>query len=297
MISCSGWTFYFENFLLYTFPSAMLLCALTALFHLAITRKRFRWWLLFFTACVGLGLLRATFHMLWLLMVLGIALIFEQKQYKVILRAFIAPFGLLLIFYLKNLFIFGFFGVSSWGGFNLSLNTHNRIPLEARQALVSQGELSPIYGIHPYSGPDAYQAIFDLGQEKGIPALDQKMRALRRPNYNHWIYAEVSPMKMRDSWQFIRENPGQYFRTVGFNAKQFLGPSTEWHPRAPDFSPHAPHQEIIGGYERLYNRLLHSFPINGVGVYIFFPWVLLVILIRTGFSLLKSRFRDRLQQK
>lgn len=280
---------YFENFLYYTFPSTLLLCGLTILFYKAITHKSFKWWLAFFSVCVLLGLLRATFHLVWLVLVLGIALAFEKGYRITILKGFLPPASILLFFYLKNLFIFGFFGVSSWGGFNLSLNTINRIPLAERQAMADRETLSPLYAFHPYSGPEAYDSLFDLSQKRGIPCLDQAERAVGRPNYNHWIYAEVSAIRMQDSWKYIRQHPKEYLRNVWYNAKQFLGPSTQWHPREPGFSPHAINREKLGRYEKIYNTLLHEFPFKGPGLYVLFPFLLVFWGCRSGIRLLRDK--------
>lgn len=287
---------YFENYLYYTFPSSFLLCVLTVLFYQAIRHKSFKWWFAFFTICVLLGLLRATFHLVWVMMILGMVLIFEKKRAR-ILKAFAAPFSLLLFFYLKNLLIFGFFGVSSWGGFNLSLNTINRIPLEERQAMATRGELSPIYAFHPYSAPSAYASLYDLSQGWDIPCLDQEIRSVGRPNYNHWIYLKVSPLRMEDSWQYIREHPRSYFRNIWFNTKQFLEPTTHWHPREPGFSPHAVNREKIRGYESIYNTVLHGSPQSGTGLYVLFPFLLLFWGAYSGIRLLKNKFAGSLMDK
>lgn len=288
---------YFENFLYYTFPSTLLLCVLTVLFYYAIKRKSYKWWLAFFTMCVLLGLLRATFHLVWLVMILGMVLLFEKGNRKTILKASIPPFSILLFFYLKNLIIFGFFGVSSWGGYNLSLNTLNRIPLEERQTMVNQDELSPIYGFHPYSAPAAYNSLYDLSQKRGIPCLDQEVRAVGRPNYNHWIYQQVSIIRMKDSWKYIQEHPTIYFQHVWFNAKQFLSPTTQWHPREPGFSPHAVNREIMGGYEKAYNTLLHGFPGQGIGLYFLFPFLLVFWGASSGIRLLRNKCKDASMDK
>jgi hypothetical protein len=63
---------------------------------------------------------------------------------------------------------------------------------------------------------------------------------------------------------------------VWANAVEFLMPSTHWHPHDEQpSSPHFKHRQALGGYERIYDRLLHGFPAPPVGLYLLMPVVVI----------------------
>jgi hypothetical protein len=66
----------------------------------------------------------------------------------------------------------------------------------------------------------------------------------------------------------LRDRPLAYLANAAAGLREMFGPSTAWHPRdGTSQSPHYQHRQVLGGYERWYNRLLHSMPVAPVGLY------------------------------
>jgi len=53
---------------------------------------------------------------------------------------------------------------------------------------------------------------------------------------------------------------------------ELFSPTTQWHPDDKGATtPHLDHRRVLGGYERVYNRLVHGLPAPE-GLYIFLPF-------------------------
>ncbi len=268
---------FFENLYLYTYPCAALLtCALVAF---ARARAAGRWlpWAGFFALCAALGAVRTTFHLVWFLAMAAAALgLSPRAQWLAVARGAALPLSLLLSLYLKNYFLFGFFGTTSWSGANLTLATTQRMDAHLRNRWVQQGVLSRYARINVFAPPSQYLEGQPRRQYPWPGSNEPWRRTLRQPNFNHGVFLEVNRTRGKDARTFIARRPTEYARTVlGTNLPSYFSASTHWHPHdARPEAPHAAHRRALGGYERTFDALVHRWPVPGVGLYCLLPIVL-----------------------
>lgn len=268
---------YFEHLYLYAYPIAALLCLAAALLHRALDRPSRFVWLGFFSVCAAMSLVRSTYHLVWFVGMVGFGVwVAPRSERRRVLVSAAAPAAALLALYAKNLLVFGVFGAMTAGPANMATVTVMRLPQATRDAWVAEGKLSPFAAISVYEGPRAYLPYFGSSENERWPA---SMNALERPsigiaNYNHWFFLEVDRKRRADTAYYLKERTGDYLATALHNLKWFLAPSTEWHPHDTEpTSPHYQHRQILGGYERAYNGLIHGFPFSPIGLYILVPFV------------------------
>jgi hypothetical protein len=150
------------------------------------------------------------------------------------------------------------------------------MPKDLREAWVAEGKLSPYASVDVYAGPRGYASLFPTTESERWPPM---MNLLERPtvwapNYDHWYFLEVNPRRRDDVLYYLKERPLEYAGSVAENLKQMFGPSTKWHaPDKPERSPHQQHRKVLGGYEALYNGVVHGFP-SPVGLYLLAPLAL-----------------------
>ncbi len=144
-----------------------------------------------------------------------------------------------------------------------------------RDRWIRDGTLSPFAAVSAYAPPRAYARFFAT---PGLPGWPQQVTrlehvAVRAPNFNHWWLIEVHRARNADVRRYFRERWFEYPATVLAGLSDYLGPSTSWHPRAglPD-APHAGHRAVLGTWETVYNRAIHTLPFAPVGVYVFLPF-------------------------
>lgn len=291
-------TIYFENLYLYTHLCTSLLCLGALLFARALRASSAGAWGWFFLVCATLGWLYTTFHISWFMMMvaLGLLLAGRGRRRRVLLGA-LAPSCLILSLYLKNFIVFGVFGATSWGGANLTLATTHRMPAELKTRWIREGKLSPFAAVNVFAGPEQYLRFFPPDVRYPWPGSNELSRpSVNAPNYNHGLFLQVNARRREDSSFFIEARPGDYVRTVfGRNLPGIFGPSTRWHPADRSArAPHYQHRQALGGYERLYDQLVHAFPIPGVGLYV----LLLPVCLWAGWaSWLGVRRRDALDDR
>jgi hypothetical protein len=271
-------TLYLENLYLYDYPAAALLALLVALMHRALVRPSFGVLFALFSVGATLVFLRSAFHLVWFAcLVLAVAFAVARAKRSLVLRAALLPACLASGLYLKNSLIFGVFGATSWGSANLAAGTTQRLAPELRKQWVREGKLSAYSEISVFAAPRAYLRFFESSTSERYPEESELDRpSLRSPNYNHWFFLEVNRARANDVRYFVSERPGEYLRTVlGTSLPQFFSPTTRWHPRRnTPASPHFRHQEVLGGYERVYSAIVHDFPIAPYGLYLFLPLLL-----------------------
>ena len=271
---------YFEHFYIYTFPAMAILLISAESLMKAIDNDSFKSWLIFFVWCVLLSFVRTTFHMVWLIAVLGGVLLVQKKvNYKTI-YAFLVPTSVLLLWYIKNLIIFGFFGISSWGGFNLSYITVRQLDNEEKTTLINDGIMSPIIKISVHNSVDAYGIYVDIKEKTGIEVLDAIERSNGQPNYNHNKFAELSKLKMKDNISYLKLYPKEYVLSVMKGFLKFFRATSTWHPHDESASPHLALRSKIGTWENIYNSIFHSLPLKRIGLYSFFILLFAWLLIR-----------------
>lgn len=270
---------FFDHLYLYESPVVALIGLSAALFLHAERAPSFRRWLGFFLCCAVLGFIRSTFHLFWFIALLGLTVyLVARPARRMVLTAALGPALLLSSLYLKNWALFGFFGAFSEAPLNFNLVTTHELPRDVRSAWIAEGKLSRFAGVDVFAGPRAYLPFFPRAEN---PAYPPELSRLERPtsgapNYNHWFYLAAMPERRRDAIVYLRERPSDYFHTISEGFVALFSPTTRWHPgdrfNAP--TPHDQHRAVIGGYEVLYNRLLHRFPFKPFGWYVFLPLIL-----------------------
>src|SRR5882724_4990158 len=264
---------YFEHLYIYTVPTAALLTLSAVLFHRGVVRASFASWLAFFLVCAAIGWLRSTFHLVWFLAMIGLALVFggARTGRLRVLAATTGPAVLLLALYLKNLAVFGVFGATTYGPVNLTQVTVRRTPAAQREAWVREGKLSAYAAIDVFSGPEAYLPLLGSPDNREWPPMLNHLDrpSIGRPNFNHWFYLQINPQRRRDALRCLAARPGAYAGSVLVNLEGFFSPSTQWHPwDGTERSPHAQHRQVLGRYESAYNTAVHRLPIAPVGFYL-----------------------------
>lgn len=275
---------YFEGLYLYTYPCAALLCWAAHFFYRAVEGRGTRHWVAFFSLCAALGWVRTTFHLVWFGAMLVLALWGAGSgNRRRVLVASIVPLVFLCGLYVKNWTLFGVFGTTSWSGANLTLTTTAQMPRAQREAWIREGRLSPLARLSVFASPKEYLAhVPSARQPYPWPGSNDLWRPeTRQPNFNHGLFLEANRQRRRDALEFIRSEPWRYFTTVMTgNLPAFFSGSTHWHPHDDrPHSPHARHRQILGRYESVYDRIVHSFPTKGVGLYWLLP-AAMVLLVR-----------------
>jgi hypothetical protein len=264
-------TLYFEHLFLWEHVVAACLTAACACLARAIERGSARALAACFGLCAVIGWFRSTFHLVWFLAVLALALYFwGLRDFRRVLVAALLPFALLFALYLKNAALFGVFGTSSAVGANLTRVTVDRLDDGVKARWVAEHKLSRFAELGVFSGPSAYTPFFPAHTDGRSPILD----ALERPtfhssNFNHWVMLPVMRERRGDALAYLRERPVDYLGTAVHNVRALFGPATRWHPRTgKPGSPHFEHAKVLGGYENAYNSLVHW----GLGVYALLPF-------------------------
>jgi hypothetical protein len=270
---------YFEYLYLYEEPIAALLCLSVVLFHSALTRESFRLWLAFFAVCAVIGVTRSTFHLLWFAVMLGLGLWFSTpRDRRHILTAAAAPAALVVGLYVKNLIVFGTFSAFTYGPSSYAHVTVSHLTPETKEQWVHEGRLSPFSALSPYAGPREYLQVFSGTPPTNWPSqlTDLDRPTVHAPNFNHWVILEANRGRNADALYYLRTQPLDYAATVLEGLRDFFSASTEWHPyTGTERSPHYQHRQVLGGYESIVNRMVHSFPVAPVGLYVFLPLVMI----------------------
>jgi hypothetical protein len=176
--------------------------------------------------------------------------------------------------YGKNYAVFGVFGATSWGASNMTLATTQQMRPAERDQWIREGKLSPYAAINVYSPPSAYLRLLPAGVHYPWPGSNELVRpSTGEPNYNHGLFLEVNETRRKDVAYYLDVRPMDYLRrALTKNLPSLFHSTTHWHPRdrRPE-SPHHQHRAVLGGYESLYDGIVHGWPVRGVGLYVFLP--------------------------
>jgi hypothetical protein len=274
-------TLFLENLYLYTYLCAGLLCAAAMLFHRALLRASAALWFGFFLTCALLGWLYTVFHLLWFAIMLAVALVLQVIQaptgggaWRRVLLGAGVPALLMLGLYGKNYAVFGVFGATSWGPSNMTLATTQQMRPAERDQWIREGKLSPYAAINVYSPPSAYLRLLPADIHYPWPGSNELVHpSTGEANYNHGLFLEVNRTRGKDVAYYLDVRPMDYLRrALTKNLPSLFHSTTHWHPRdrRPE-SPHHQHRAVLGAYERLYDGIAHSWPVRGVGLYVFLP--------------------------
>lgn len=240
----------FSQKLIYDGLVSGLLCIAFWGLHRGAIRRSIPLFAFGFGAFAIITLLRSMFHpIVFAALVAGYVLLLPGQRRQVLLGA-AGPAAAILIVMLKNLCVFGFFGLSSWGPVILSENVVDHIPHERVAALRAQGVLSRYTTIRSFASPADYVPLMPRATPTGEPSLDDLVKSTGGPNYNNIIFLEIGPARMHDALAGLRADPGSYLRTIEEGQYYFHRPSSEFNDLGPD-------KAIIARWTRIVNATLY----------------------------------------
>lgn len=221
-------TILYENFLFYTYPVATLLCLIALSTHLYIDRGRMRHGVVLFILVGALVMTRSLFHGLFYFLVLLIIVLLRKDLWRTTLIAAALPGTIVVLWYLKNLLLFGTLTSSTWFGMNLAKITTFSIPEPERSAMVARHELSPYALIPPFSSLGRYDIHQSDQPETRAPVLSEDMKSTAHVNYNNTKYIEISKEYLKDAVYVIEHRPILYGRNVLYAVFVYCRPAGEY---------------------------------------------------------------------
>jgi hypothetical protein len=236
----------FENWMFYDTPVAFLL-ALGVLCFTRYVRRGGAWNAAGFAAAFALlGLGRASFHVLFLV-VAGALLVWAARRIdrRTALIAALVPVVLTGALLVKNEVLFGEAQSSTWLGMNLAHMIFRNHP-EAVQRDVADKKLSPQALVVPFVGLNRYpNASFP---RTGVPALDDPTDT-GHANFNNKAYIKISNDYAHDVRVFLQRHPGFYVTRVGESFRTSFAPALDYQA----FKQNRPHIAFAASLE---SRLL-----------------------------------------
>ena len=208
-------TVLYENLYFYTYLTAFLLVFAALTLSKFLETESFWWGFGFFSAIAALCLTWAIFHLFWMIAVNLLVALFYRNWRKLTIVSLI-PVLIVAGWYVKNYFLFGTFGSSSWAGMNLSHVTFLS-PLttqSVRDELVKQGELTSYPITEPFRAIADYKGLIPTPSPRGIPVLDENIKSTEAINFNHTFYIPLSELMLKDAIHFIRIHPDLYINSV-----------------------------------------------------------------------------------
>jgi 4-amino-4-deoxy-L-arabinose transferase-like glycosyltransferase len=215
----------YENWLMYTFPSAALLTISALLLLRYVETGSTRWGVAFFGVLAALLLTRSIFHLAWLLLIVVLLAVLLRRHWRQVLLAAAAPLLIVVFWYGKNYYYFGTFGASTAMGLGLSNITTLMVERERLYPLFQEGRLSQYVMVSRYEHPEL---LFMLQKpvQTGIPVLDQvKKSDGRHYNYNNLQLVGANRYYVRDAIEVARTFPASYVIGLIISNRLFFSPT------------------------------------------------------------------------
>jgi hypothetical protein len=263
----------YEHLLFYTMPVAALLAVSALLCYQVLEKQKLPPALLFFVVVLMLCSVRATYHLVYYLLLMGALLVLCVRTRKIIALAALVPLVLLSSLYVKNLAVFDMFATSSWMGMNLASNTVERMSMEERRRLIDRGKLSPLTLMPRFSAVDAYPEEYRRVEGfYGIPALREAKKSTGANNYNHLAYVSISKQCLKDDVYIILHRPRLLLKGMACSWICYFQSSSNY--------PHlTANRDRIALMERIYDHIFYGvipwrawLPLQSKLVPAHFPW-------------------------
>lgn len=260
----------FEAFALYTLLT--MFWVITALWSLASfqDKKHLPWLYLFIISLNGLILTRSLYHIIILVIGIGIGGVLANKHWKrfVIMATLIS--AVTVGWYSKNSIVFGFWGSSSWMGLNLWNRTTAGYAPEELAEYAEQGRLDRVVVDQQAFSKPAEYGIYGFNATTTIPIL-------ARNDYHNINIPAISRLYWQNAVRLISAEPLRYLHKTLELYMNSTRPSSEFfHPFAP------PVNTLWMGYEKFCVEFLQGtyvFDLLGVKQGSFLAPLLLVSLI------------------
>lgn len=258
-------TMLYENFFIYTLPTAALLCIAAAFLTRAVKKRSILAACIYVWLCTVILFLRSTFQIQWyFIMVLLPVFIFPKEQRKKLVLSCLAPIALVILLYGKNYFIFGQTTTSSWLGMNLAKFTLSQFSSEEIKDLVEKEKISKLTLVGPFHPLADYKKYGwgELRQNTGVLVLDNEVKSgdLHAANLNHAAYIEISNQFKHDAITLIKLYPERWMQ--GF----FSANGIYFYPPSNYFALYTNRNNLImKNFELYYNKIIY-------GQIIPYPW-------------------------
>lgn len=250
VISCSPFWLVYENWLYYEYI-VMTLLVIAALALSEFARSwRARWGVAFFALLALVVYTRASFQVVWMLLVVACLCFVRRDAWRPILKAAAIPVLVVVLLYAKNVVLFGVPSTSSWFGMNLARITLWVAPASEKQRLVAEGKLSRVALVDPFSPLSDYKGIVRPPRHTGVPALDRPAKSNGGVNLNDRAYIDLSRTYLKQALLFIRYDPGGYARGIGKAAGKLSVPATA-------YSYVYPERDKIRLWDRIFNGVVY----------------------------------------
>jgi hypothetical protein len=220
-------TVLYENLLLYTYPTASLLCLSALLLAMWVRTGRRTVGVAFFSTLSAVILTRSVFQIPWFVAAGLIVAASGRTERRSVVGLALVPFLIVCSWQAKNYVQFGSVATSTWLGLNMTRNTVERLSPDRVTEMMRAGRVSALAAVPALSEFEAY-GVGDP-QPTGIPALDQKVK--ERPsvgsNYNFVGYIQVSTLRLQDALTVIAAYPAQFAENVLDAVAIWLRPAFE----------------------------------------------------------------------
>jgi hypothetical protein len=216
----------FENWLFYTYPTALMLLVSGIFLYLYFAHRTWPYLLLFFIVLGAIVVMRSLFTTLWFLIVLTGVVLHERKNARIIIACALLPLLVIACLHMKNYLIFKQPALSSWFGMNLIKMT-TTVPREKINMHIERGQIPAIARVQPFSSPDTYSGFAFFDTTTGIPVLDTRYKSTGFPNYNHIGYVSASRQYLDAAQFLIRSYPEHYGLSVIKATYAYLRPTCD----------------------------------------------------------------------
>lgn len=219
----------YENWLFYTYPLAVLLVLA------AVALRRFQddtqpfYAGIFFLLVAIICLSRSVFHLAFFLPCVVLVLIPRGNQRRKITLFACAALCVISTLYIKNFYMFGFFGGSSLKGMSMAKVAAASIGHDRINRLVKSGSISSIFYLSPFLHLNQYPE--ELRRHAlplnclNVPELTAERKASGSPNFNHRDYITISQEYEKGAIFIIRHYPRLYLFKVCHSWLVYLKPS------------------------------------------------------------------------
>ena len=236
----------YENWLLYTYPTALLLTlgALLAVHYLRTGTSLSLWGMVAAFVCVCL--MRSMFHLVWIMVLFGFiwwgTLLAGYARPRAA-RALVTGIVIVSSVYCKNFLLFGSFSASSWFGMTFLQTVYYErnwawperayvaVKPEVVERLLEQRELSLASKYGAFSQRISEdETLKELLRRPNVRLLANPAKSRSRyTNYNYEPYIEFSRMSARDAMVLLRHDAGVYLSNIASNAfRYFFKPSYDY---------------------------------------------------------------------
>ena len=213
-----------ENWFMYSVPAAVLLTLAAALLYRYVRSGKTRCAVAFFAVLATLLMLRSFFHLAWMVAVLLLLVAVQRHMRKQILIAAAVPLLVVVLWYGKNLYLFGTFSSSTWFGLGLSNITTLMVTREELQPLVERGELSQFALVSRYKQP--WLLFSGDTPPTGVAVLDQPTKSSGQFNWNYRSVIDVDRHYTADAIEVVRHFPASYVLGLYMSNRLFFSPSS-----------------------------------------------------------------------